>query len=388
MKRFLFLSLPLTGHVNPMAAVAAVLTRRGHEVLWAGSESFLRPLLGADARIHPIPLRAHRGQAERGLDATRSRWEGYIVPHARSTRRGVEAAVDAFEPDLLVADQHALAGAIVAHARGLRWVSVAPTTMELTRPFRRGLPRVEEWIRGQLAGAWTAAGQPGEPPYDLRFSPHGVIAFTAGALAGDPADIPSNVVLVGPALAGRAPDPDFPMDWLDPGRKHVLVTMGTLSMDLAKDFYRRVAEALAPLGDRLQAIVVAPEGTFDAPPGGSAGHVLVRRRVPVLDLLPRLDAVVAHGGLNTVAEALVHGVPLIVAPIKGDQALNAEAVRTAGAGLRVSFDHVRPDALRAQLLRLLDEPAFAAAARAEGDRLLGGGGAEAAARILEAHHND
>ncbi|MER7272976.1 glycosyltransferase [Dactylosporangium sp. NPDC000244] len=383
--KLLFLSLPLTGHVNPMAAVAAALTRRGHEVLWAGSESFLRPLLGDAAQIHPIPLRAHRGQAERGLDATRSRWEGYIVPHAKSTRKGVDAAIEAFRPDLLVVDQHAIAGAVAAHAHGLRWVSVAPTTMELTRPFRRGLPRVEEWILGQLAAAWTAAGQPGEPPHDLRFSPHGTIAFTAGALAGEPAP---GVRLVGPALAERAPDPDFPFDWLDPGRKHVLVTMGTLSMDLAKDFYRRIAEALAPLGDRLQAIVVAPDGTLDEP----ADHVLVRRRVPVLDLLPRLHAVVAHGGLNTVSEALVHGVPLVIAPIKGDQALNAEAVRAAGAGVRVSFDHIRPEALREHLLRLLDDPAFAAAARAEGDRLLAGGGAEAAADILQAlaqaHHND
>ncbi|WP_433615703.1 glycosyltransferase [Dactylosporangium sp. CA-139114] len=383
--KLLFLSLPLTGHVNPMAAVAAVLTRRGHEVLWAGSESFLRPLLGEAAHIHPIPLRAHRGQAERGLDATRSRWEGYIVPHAKSTRKGVDAAIEAFRPDLLVVDQHAIAGAVAAHAHGLPWVCVAPTTMELTRPFRRGLPRVEEWILGQLAAAWTAAGRPGEPPHDLRFSPHGTIAFTAGALAGEPV---AGVRLVGPALAGRAPDPGFPFDWLDPGRRHVLVTMGTLSMDLAKDFYRRVAEALAPLGDRLQAIVVAPDGTLDGPPG----HVLVRRRVPVLDLLPHLHAVVAHGGLNTVCEALVHGVPLVIAPIKGDQALNAEAVQAAGAGVRVSFDHIRPEALRGHLLRLLDDPAFAAAARAEGDRLLAGGGAEAAADILQAlapaHHND
>ncbi|MER7003916.1 glycosyltransferase [Dactylosporangium sp. NPDC000555] len=380
----MFLSLPLTGHVNPMAAVATALRRRGHEVLWAGSESFLRPLIGEDERIHPIPLRAHRGQAERGLDATRSRWEGYIVPHAKSTRKGVEAAVADFAPDVLVVDQHAIAGAIVAQAHGLRWVSVAPTTMELTRPFRRALPRVEAWIGEQMAGAWSAAGMLGVPPHDLRFSPHGVVAFTAGALAGDPADLPSGVGLVGPAIAARAPDPDFPFDWLDPGRRHVLVTMGTLSMDLAKGFYQRVAEALAPLGDRLQAVVVAPDGTLAEP----AGHVLVRRRVPVLDLLPHLHAVVAHGGLNTVSEALVHGVPLVVAPIKGDQALNANAVRAAGAGLRVSFDHTRPDALRAALLRLLDEPAYAAAARAEGDRLTAGGGAEAAADILEAHHND
>ncbi|GAA4252008.1 glycosyltransferase [Dactylosporangium darangshiense] len=384
MTRFLFVCLPLTGHVNPMAALAAALLRRGHEVLWAGSESFLRPIVGPQARIHPIPLRAHRGQAERGLDATRSRWEGYIVPHARTTRKGIEAAIAEFAPDVMVVDQHAIAGAIAAHAHGLHWVSVAPTTMELTRPFRRGLPRVEAWIAGQMAAAWSAAGRPGEPPHDLRFSPHGVIAFTAGALAGDPEHLPSNVDLVGPSLAGRTPDPDFPFDWLDPGRRHVLVTMGTLSMDIAKDFYQRVDEALAPLGDRLQAVVIAPDRTLAEP----AGHVLVRRRAPVLDLMPHLDAVVSHGGLNTVSEALVHGVPLIVAPIKGDQALNAEAVRRSGAGLRVSFDHVRPDGLRAGLLRLLDDPAYAAAARAEGDRLLAGGGAEAAALILEAHHND
>ncbi|GAA3456324.1 glycosyltransferase [Dactylosporangium matsuzakiense] len=388
MSRFLFLSLPLIGHVNPMAAVAAALIRRGHAVQWAGSESFLRPLLGAGADIHPIPLRAHRGQAERGLDATRTRWAGYIVPHAKVTRKGVEAAVEAFRPDVLVVDQHAIAGAIVANARGLRWVSAAPTTMELTRPFRRGLPGVETWIHGRIAEAWTAAGQPGSPPHDLRFSPYGTIAFTAGALAGDPAGFPapseSTVDLVGPSLAARESGPEFPMDWLDPGRRHVLVTMGTLSMDIAKDFYRRVDEALQPLGDRLQAIVVAPERTLDS----VADHVLVRHRVPVLDLLPHLDAVVSHGGLNTVSEALVHGVPLVIAPIKGDQALNAAAVQAAGAGVRVSFDHVRPDDLRARLLHLLDDPAWAAAARAEGDRLLAAGGAEAAATILATHHHD
>ncbi|MET7396053.1 glycosyltransferase [Dactylosporangium sp. NPDC005572] len=377
MTRFLFVSLPLTGHVNPMAAVARALTGRGHDVLWAGSESFLRPLVGDDAQIHGIPLRAHRGIAERGLDATRSRWDGYILPHAKSTRKGIDAAADAFAPDLVVVDQHAIAGAIVATARGLRWASVAPTTMELSRPFRRSLPGVEAWIVGRMGAAWTAAGQPGDPPHDLRFSPYGVIAFSAGALAGH--DLPPGAVLVGPALAARAPDPDFPSDWFDPTRRHVLVTVGTLGLDLAKDFYQRMLAALEPLGDRLQAVVVAAEGTITEAPA----HVLVRRRVPVLDLLPHLDAVVSHGGLNTVSEALVHGVPLLVAPIKGDQALNAAAVAAAGAGLRVSFDHTPPERLRAALLDLLAAPSYADAARELGAELTAGGGAEAAADHLE-----
>ena len=51
MSRFLFVSLPLPGHVNPMAAVATALTARGHEVVWAGSESFLRPRIGDQAVV-------------------------------------------------------------------------------------------------------------------------------------------------------------------------------------------------------------------------------------------------------------------------------------------------------------------------------------------------
>jgi zeaxanthin glucosyltransferase len=379
MSRFLFLSLPLRGHVNPMSAVSRALGERGHEVAWAGSESYLRPVLGPDAVIYPIPLRAHRGQADMGMAATKSRWDGYIVPHAKHTRAGLETAIEDFRPDVLVVDQHAIAGAIMANKHGLTWASVAPTTMELTRPFLTAAPKVEAWIHQRMAAAWTAAGLPGEPPHDLRFSPDLLIAFTGSALTGELA-WPKNVELVGPALTPRPPDPDFPWDWLDPDRKHVLITVGTLSMDQSVEFYRRAVEALSPLGDRLQAIIVAPDGTITDPPE----HIMVRTNVPVLELMPRLDAVVSHGGLNTVCEALAHGVPLIVAPIKGDQPINAAQVERAGAGLRVPFARIRPEPLRATLLTVLDDPGYRAAAGRVRDSFLEAGGAPAAAGHLEA----
>ncbi|WP_209439514.1 glycosyltransferase [Kitasatospora phosalacinea] len=376
--RFLFVSLPLFGHVNPLAAVSRELLARGHEVLWAGSESFLRPLLGPDTAIAPIPLRAHRGQADRGTAAARSRWDGYIVPHAGHTLPGIERAVAAFRPDVLAVDQHAVAGALAAHRAGLPWASLAPTTMELTRPYRTAAPRVEEWIERRMADMWTAAGLPGAPPHDLRFSPHLLVAFTGEALTG-PLPWPRNAVLVGPALAAREPDRTFPWEWIDPARRQVLVTVGTLSLDLAADFHARTVEALRPLGDRLQAVIAAPDGTVADPPG----HVLVRPRVPVLELMPRLDAVVSHGGLNTVCEALAHGVPLLVAPIKGDQPINAAQVAAAGAGRRVRFAHASPQQLRAELLAVLDDPSHAAAARRVQESFAAAGGAPAAADHLE-----
>ena len=378
MSRFLFVSLPLTGHVNPMAAVAKTLTAQGHEVAWAGSESYLRPLVGPDAVIQQIPLRPHRRQADRGMAAAKTRWEEYIVPHCKVSLKGVDKAVRAFQPDVVAVDQHAVAGALVAHRYGLTWASMAPTTMELTRPYR-ALPKVEAWIHGHLAKMWTDAGLPGEPPHDLRFSPHLLIAFTGTALTG-PLSWPDNAVLVGPALAERPADHDFPRDWLDPAKKHVLISMGTLTFGTSQNFYEQAVEAVRPLGDRVQAIVTAPrESIPDAP-----DHVLVRPRVPVLELMPKLDAVVSHGGLNTVCESLAHGVPLVIAPIKGDQPINAAQVATAGAGVRVSFGRVRPEALRTAIAAVLEDPSIRASAAAVRDSFAAAGGAAAAAEQLAA----
>jgi UDP:flavonoid glycosyltransferase YjiC (YdhE family) len=389
--RFLFLALPMAGHVYPLAAVAAALTRRGHAVAWAGSETFLRPLLGVGPTVYPIRLRLHRGLTDLGLASTRSRWEGYVVPHTRSALPGVAAAVESFRPDVLAVDQHAVAGALAAHRYGLPWATLATGSMELTRPYLAVFPKVEEWIRGHLAGLWSAAGLPGEPPHDLRFSPHLTLAFTTPALAGtdglphehvNPLLDVGAVEFVGPALGERAGTVDFPWQRLDPARPRVLVTVGTLSGDFASDFHGRMLSALRPLAGRLQAIVVAPGG-----PGGPgesvAEHVLVVPRVPILDLLPHLSAVVCHGGMNTVSETLAHGVPLVIAPMKSDQPINATRVAAAGAGIRVNFFRARPEALRAAVCAVLDDPAYRAAAGRIRDSFAAAGGAAAAAGHLE-----
>ncbi|MFC0845134.1 hypothetical protein ACFH04_15630 [Streptomyces noboritoensis] len=47
MSRFLFVVPPLTGHINPAAAVAAELTARGHEVAWAGRPAIVERLVGS-----------------------------------------------------------------------------------------------------------------------------------------------------------------------------------------------------------------------------------------------------------------------------------------------------------------------------------------------------
>jgi zeaxanthin glucosyltransferase len=380
MSRYLFVVPPLAGHVYPAAAVAQALTARGHHAAWVGSQARLRPMIGPDATIYPTGMRPHRGQADTGMAAIKSLWEGFVVPFARFTGPAVEQAVEAYRPDVMAVDQHALAGAVAAGRHGLPWATMSASTMELARPFR-DLPKIDAWIRGQQELVRAAAGLPPDPDSDLRFSPYLVLAFTSPALTGD-LPFPGHFALIGPALAARPAGPPFPWDRLDPARRHILVTVGTLAADIARgaaEFYVRAVEALRPLGDRLQAIVIAPaEALPDAPE-----HVIVVPRLPVLELMPHLDAVVSHGGLNIVGEALAHGVPLVIAPIRHDQPINAAQVAAAGAGIRVSFRRVSPEQLRAAVLTVLDDPAYRAAAGRVRESFAAAGGAQAAAGLLE-----
>jgi MGT family glycosyltransferase len=375
--RFLIVSPPLNGHVNPTLGVSQVLATRGHDVAWAGSELFLRPLVGPDATIYPTGSRVLREQADHGAAAVKSLWERFIVPYARFTLPAVEKAVQAYQPDVVLSDQATPAGALVAHRHGLPWASLACSAMELDRPFRV-LPKVDAWMSSHLARLWTQAGLPADEMLDPRFSPYLVVAFTGTALSGS-GPYPEHYVLVGASMSDRPRGPDFPWDWLDPAREHVLVTVGTLATGVADDFYGRALAALAPLGERLQGILVAPTEALPDPPP----HLLVTPRVPMLELMPHLSAVVSHGGLNTVCEALAHGVPLVVAPIRHDQPILAGQVAAAGAGIRVRFRRVSPEQLRAAVTTVLDAPRYRAAAERVRDSFAAAGGARAAAERIE-----
>lgn len=376
MSRFLFVVPPLAAHANPAAAVSRALAGRGHEVAWVGSERYFRPLVGPDATVFGTGLRPYRGQRDRGLRAVRSLWDDFVVPFNAAVAPGVETAAEEYRPDVVVADQHAIAGGLVAQRRGLRWASLAPTQMESARPFR-DLPRVEQWIDSRLAAA--AEKILGAAPWhDPRFSPHLVIDFTTPELTGrqDPS---ARLAPVGPAVGTRPVVPDFPWSALDPGRRLVLVTIGTVATDLGREFFARVIRALEPLAGRVQAVVnTAPALVPDPPP-----YVLVVPKAPILDLLPRVDAMICHGGMSTTCEALLNGVPLVVAPIKYDHPIVAGQIVAAGAGQRRHFHRATAGQFTESLETVLDDPAYRAAAERIGASFTAAGGAEAAAGRLE-----
>jgi MGT family glycosyltransferase len=386
MSRFLFVVPPLTGHINPTVAVGGELACRGHDVAWAGHPATMRPLLPGGARIFPViddvldaRLRAGRERwlALRGAAVLRFFWEEFAIPLAHAMLPGTEAAIAGFAPDVVIADQQALAGAAAARRCAVPWATSATTPAELLRPLA-SLPRVEEWVLGQITGFQSACGV--SNPVDLRFSDRLVLVFSTPALIGDVSGFAGHYVFTGPALTARPDTGSFPWEWLDPRRRHLLVSLGTLNGPAGERFFRTAVEALAAMETELQAVLVAPplESLDQVPP-----HIHVAGHVPQLALLPHMSAVVTHGGHNTVCEALVHGLPLVVAPIRDDQPLIAQQVTDAGAGVRVRFGRLRAAELTGAVRAVLGDPRYAAGARRVQESFTAAGGAVTAADHLE-----
>ncbi|MEU5633042.1 glycosyltransferase [Streptomyces rishiriensis] len=381
MSRFLFVVPPLTGHINPVVGVAAELIARGHRVAWACSDPALVARLAGPA-AGPVLACAGAPQGERpaelrGPEALKFLWEWYLLPLAEAMAPGVRAAVEAFRPDVVVADQQAFAGALVAERLGLPWATSATTSAEFTDPLA-GLPKVAEWLRRRLAALREAVGDP-TGTADPRFSPHLVLAFSTPELAGPGHD---GVCWVGPSVTSRPSAAGFPWEWLDPARGAVLVTLGTANADVGGRFLDVCRNALRERADRVQAVIVDPGGTL--PAHGEDKDVLIVPSVPQLALLERgVDAVVCHAGHNSVCEALWHATPLVVAPIRDDQPVVAGQVVAAGAGVRVRFGRVTARQLGEAVDSVLDDPGHRAAAGRIGTAFRAAGGAPAAAARLD-----
>ena len=88
--------------------------------------------------------------------------------------------------------------------------------------------------------------------------------------------------------------------------------------------------------------------------------------------------------MGTVTEALAHGVPLVVAPIRHDQPAVAAQVAAAGAGITVSFSSASAAELTRAVTAVLTEPAYRAAAQRVAESFATAGGGAAAVAELAA----
>jgi len=414
MARYLFTTWEGGGHVQPMLSVARDLAARGHAVLTLSD-----PCNAPDAAALGVPFRAWTTapfqtgktrdddrlkdhEADNPLAVIHRLLERVMAGPALTYANDTLAAIDAFGPDVVVSQELLLGSMAAAEARGLPLALLAANiwslpTMPGAPPFGAGmLPATSDEERamhamvGQMGRSFFQAGLPdlnaaraalGLPPLGDLFEQlnvaRAILLATSKAFDFAPEALPAPFVHVGPYLADPAWVEPFPT----PSGDAPLVVVSFSSLYQAQEPVLRAI--LAALGRLPVRGVVTTGPTIDPAEFAAPDNVAVVRSASHGDLLKGAALFVTHAGHGSTLRPLMAGVPLLCLPMGRDQHDNAARVAHRGAGLTLPAD-AGPDQIAAAVRRLLDEPAFKAAAETLGAAIRADEAARDAAAALEA----
>jgi MGT family glycosyltransferase len=214
-------------------------------------------------------------------------------------------------------------------------------------------------------------------------SPHLVLSGTVRSFEYSRPDCPPQVVFTGPLLENNDEAFTPPAWWgdLDPSTV-VHVTQGTISNDPAQ-LLRPALEALAD----EPVLVVACTGRIDEgleALGPLPANARVASYIPYGALLPKTSLVLTNGGFQGVQAVLSHGIPMVTAGESEDKPEVCARLQRTGASIDLGTANPAPAAIRAAVRRVLDEPAFRAAAKALAREAAEAGGAVGAVDAIEA----
>lgn len=406
--RFLCISAPLPGHLDwgGYLRTAAALTARGHDVLWVSGAEVSAAVQAAGVPFQtvstvgwqlPPPLPADLPAAAREQQRQWRAIAGWLEPEA--VCRGVaalQAVAAEFRPDVILSELFVTAAPIVAEQRGVPLV-ICGWPAQVTPPPRSGTPAraVLQEARRRLAAIWATAGVSGRYWPDVHSfwprSPDRHIVYFSPRWYGAGSPLLAQTVCVGGKLEMRArggatevtttntTEVTLPTD-----RPLILVTLGSLFTDDIA-FFVNVTHAVAELGGHS----VVASGRSALAPGllerlrqRQLPHATLLEWIDYAWLLPSVALVVHHGGMGTTHAAICYGLPQLIIPHAGDQALQAWRAAAAGVGLHLPPAQASLAPLKAALTDLLTNPGWrqrAAALQAEFDAL---GGPDRAAAIL------
>jgi MGT family glycosyltransferase len=391
---FVFFNVPTTGHVDPTLPVAAELVRRGHEVVYYLTEAYRERVEASGATY-----RAYQGIGSDYFDAVSSRFNParlatQLIETAISMTPSLLDDVRQIRPQAVVYDSMCPWGRIVARQAGLpavasmalldlppRYLLKSGELPSAVGVMARGLPWIPRYLRAARTVRQTTGVTVPSFVRLLNWPGDRNICYTAQILEPETRTQATNYAFVGPPFRESMDAIPFPYNELVVDRPLIYVSLGTV-FNNNPEFFRACLAAFAgseaqvvlSTGRRLQASDLAP----------LPDNAIVRDYVPQQAILKRASLFICHSGANSVHQALIHEVPLLLVPQQLEQALIAARVTELGAGLLLNRGRVTPERIHRLANRLLGEGTFRTRASSLGAALREAGGAARAADELQA----
>jgi UDP:flavonoid glycosyltransferase YjiC (YdhE family) len=362
--KFLFTVQPLFGHFHAMVPLALALRDHGHEVAFATGQSFASTVQRAGFQHFSCGF--DLSGEPNNIFETLPNWEtvttkypsvgvqqvyGFVQALGPRMADDVIALMENWQPDVIVRDPLEFGGYIAAEHYGLAHATITwaiyinpkelcpEALIELRR--RYGLPDDPELntldrylVFNFLPPVWKLPMAP-FPPVTHRF-------------CAQPFDVSSGDQV--PAWINALPD-----------RPTIYATLGT-TFNQSPATFQAFLTALSSAD--VNAIITVGHLMDPAQFQPLPDHVRIERYIPQTAILPHCDAVLFHGGYNTLHSALWHGLPLIITPLgAGDQYPTGLLCEKLGVGIMVKEQPPEPEAIHTALNTVIEQPTYPARAQ-------------------------
>jgi zeaxanthin glucosyltransferase len=390
-----FVSLPLSGHLNPMTALARKLQSRGHDITYIGVPD-AEPIVRA-AGVNFVPY----CEKEFPKGTIAKDW-GHV---AKMHGQGIVAyTIETLEPALLKPALEQLPAKIKETGVQAMVLDIVHFFVEIV-PMSLGIPYVQIWnvLNIDLSGATPPSlfgGQNENTPEALArnvekvkwinglMGPVADLAIPYAEKMGlkvdwsDPAATSSKLAIIsqipkefdfpnipwppqfhyaGPFHDGAGREQQtFPWERLD-GRPLIYASLGTLVNGL--DYiYKIILDAVGTLSN-VQVVLSVGKNVNRDDLGQIPSNTIVVNSAPQLELLQRATLCITHAGLNTTFESLAQGVPMVAIPIGYEQPGVAARIVYHGAGELIEVEDLTVVRLSELIPRVQTNPGYRDRAR-------------------------
>ncbi len=422
MSRFLFTTMPATGHVAPKLPIAHELAARGHDVHWYTGAAYRSQVQAVGAVHHPIRSAEDFGGQTigeafpellglTGLAMVRRAFERVFIDNAVGMFEDCQAILAQHPVDAILSEPLFVAARWLTEHGGPPWATLGETMLGLysrdsapfgpgLAPMRGGVGRLRNLAmnaahrRVLMAGVTEhyerARQQVGLPRLGRSFidtfaSPYLYLQSTVPSFEYPRRDLPEQLHFFGPLLPQtdvRGPLPEWWSELKD-DRRVVLVTQGTVATD-PRHLLIPTIEALAAEPALVVVTTGGPVGELlDALPGPLPANVRVEQFVPYAQLMPHVDVLVTNGGYGTVQQALAHGVPIVVAGATEDKPETAARIAWSKTGVRIRAQRPPSHRIREAVRAVNEIPRYRERAAAIAREMAGYDAPRTAADLLE-----
>lgn len=370
--KILFVNLPYPGHVIPTIGLVQELIKAGHQV------TYLMPYDWKD-KI-----------ADSGADFLGYENSPKLDKQIRSAFFKAEEVIANF--DLLIYEQFFFVGKHLAEKHGKKSVRIftAPATnKKLMREFissggPMGIFRIPFvgtlWTMDAVKGLGIKLKCRSWLDEIVENPPECNLVYTLREFQPYAEEFPvSQFHFIGPSVYERKEElfPPLPAPV-------IYISIGTI-LKGGGHFFRTCMEAF----ENEPVTVVLSVGNFEiAKLGRIPENFIVRNHVPQMAVLKQASLFITHGGMNSVSEAMVSGVPMVVIPFASDQPVNAQRVAQLGMGKVLDYKSVTADSLKKAAFTVMEDEQIRDNLQKIREEISHSPGNAGAAKIIEAQKMD